>query len=89
MKLNSVKGKKKPKVNCDGALTIDNLAGSGGVVRNFRGESVSGYSMRMGRCNTLQAELWAIKEGLRLAWDQGCRDVWVELENDSAVAVRI
>ncbi|KAK8486727.1 hypothetical protein V6N12_041723 [Hibiscus sabdariffa] len=66
---------------------VDRFAGTGGVLRDDSGAWISGYARSVGRCDALLAELWAIHDGLLLAWDLGFR--LVELESDNLEAVRI
>ncbi|KAK9046564.1 hypothetical protein V6N11_052450 [Hibiscus sabdariffa] len=76
------------KVNVDASVsTIDRSAGAGGALRDDHGVWLSGYTRFVGRCDALLAELWAMHDGLLLAWDLGFR--FVELESDCLKAVRI
>ncbi|KAL4310298.1 hypothetical protein GQ457_01G018690 [Hibiscus cannabinus] len=76
------------KANVDASVSmVDRSAGAGGVLRDDSGAWISGYARYVGRCDALLAELWAIHDGLLLAWDLGFR--MVELESDSLEAVRI
>ncbi|KAL4317786.1 hypothetical protein GQ457_18G024140 [Hibiscus cannabinus] len=38
-------------------------------------------------CSVLEAELWGVTEGLRLAWDVGTRVVLLEVDNDDVVQI--
>ncbi|KAL4318363.1 hypothetical protein GQ457_18G022390 [Hibiscus cannabinus] len=76
------------KANVDASVSmVDRSAGAGGVLRDDSGAWISGYARYVGRCDALLAELWAIHDGLLLAWDLGFR--FVELESDCLEAVRI
>lgn len=50
----------------------------GGLIRDDCGKWVRGYARKVGFCSVLEAELWGIVEGLRLAWNLGFRRVEVE-----------
>ncbi|KAK8593044.1 hypothetical protein V6N12_045133 [Hibiscus sabdariffa] len=70
------------KRNVDaGVNPSDGSAAVGGVFRDESGTWLSGFSLRIGRCSVLLAELWAIRDGLRHAWDLGFR--YIELETDN------
>ncbi|KAL4291469.1 hypothetical protein GQ457_14G003410 [Hibiscus cannabinus] len=76
------------KVNVDASVSmVDRSAGAGGALRDDSGAWLSGYARYVGRCDVLLAELWAIHDGLLLAWDLGFR--FVELESDCLEAVRV
>ncbi|KAL4325431.1 hypothetical protein GQ457_11G002310 [Hibiscus cannabinus] len=75
------------KVNVDASVSmVDRFVGAGGALRDDSGAWLSGYARYVGRCDALLAELWAIHDGLLLAWDLGFR--FVELESDCLGAVR-
>ncbi|KAK8990742.1 hypothetical protein V6N11_028705 [Hibiscus sabdariffa] len=75
------------KVNVDASVsTVDRSVGAGGALRDEHGAWLSGYARFVGRCDSLLAELWAMHDGLILAWDLGFR--CVELESDCLEAVR-
>ncbi|KAL4297736.1 hypothetical protein GQ457_12G008990 [Hibiscus cannabinus] len=76
------------KANVDVSVSmVDRSAGADGVLRDDNGAWVSGYARYVGRCDALLAELWAIHDGLLLAWDLGFQ--LVELESDCLEAVRV
>ncbi|KAK4258521.1 hypothetical protein QN277_004963 [Acacia crassicarpa] len=67
------------KLNVDGAMVPStSKAGCGGVLRDYRGEWIAGFSKELGMCNARSAEEWAVLEGLMLASDLGFRQVVVE-----------
>lgn len=45
-----------------------------------------GFTINIGACPAVEAELWAVIQGLKLAWDKGFRKV--RLEVDSLVVVK-
>ncbi|KAK8521953.1 hypothetical protein V6N12_066523 [Hibiscus sabdariffa] len=69
----------KVKLNIDGACRLsDGVASCGGVFRDSNGAWVAGFSKYVGRCSALEAEFWAVFEGLQCAWQLGHRRVLVE-----------
>lgn len=56
-----------------------------GVVRDENGQWLKGFGLRIGWCTVVEAELWGIKEGMRLAWDMGHRKVIIEVDNEKAI----
>lgn len=81
-------GWEKPEVgwvtfNTDGSYREgDDLGGCGGVFRGCNGEWLAGFCYRIGGCNALLAEVWAVLQGLRIAWDKGFRKLNVEVDSD-------
>nr|XP_007158841.1 hypothetical protein PHAVU_002G186500g [Phaseolus vulgaris]ESW30835.1 hypothetical protein PHAVU_002G186500g [Phaseolus vulgaris] len=76
------------KINCDGAFTMHgNKAGAGGVVRDWRGEFIFGFSSGLKNYSVLMAELEAIKIGIEIAISKGYKNLMVE--SDSKVAIDI
>ncbi|KAK4283002.1 hypothetical protein QN277_000008 [Acacia crassicarpa] len=74
------------KLNVDGAVSsLCAEAGCGGVLRDDSGQWLAGFLKKLGICDALNSELWAMAEGLSLAWDLGIRKVM--LESDAASAV--
>ncbi|KAF7833013.1 putative ribonuclease H protein At1g65750 family [Senna tora] len=73
------------KCNVDGSVHENGQAACGGVIKNAVGDYVSGFSGNLGTCSITVAELFAIMEGLTLAWNTGYRKVI--LEADSRVAL--
>ncbi|XP_038687586.1 uncharacterized protein LOC119986972 [Tripterygium wilfordii] len=72
------------KLNTDGCCKgMTGLAVGGGLVRDVRGRWLIGFSINIGICSAVEAELWAVFEGLSLAWQNGFRKVF--LETDSLV----
>ncbi|KAL4367400.1 hypothetical protein GQ457_05G030190 [Hibiscus cannabinus] len=76
------------KVNVDAAVNVsDRKAVVGGFIRDSNGSWVFGHFRVIGRCSALMAELWAIYDALRRAWDKGFG--FVEIESDCVDAVRM
>ncbi|KAL4285564.1 hypothetical protein GQ457_16G025970 [Hibiscus cannabinus] len=78
-------------LNVDGAVSVPlNDGRIGGLIRNQNGGWVVGFVKAIGHLNTLQVELWALFEGMLLAWKYGfdsllvcsdCKQAAVELVN--------
>ena len=57
------------KLNIDGAVFGNSIkAGGGGVLRDSNEDWVAGFMRKLGSMSSILAELWAIKDGLLLAW---------------------
>ena len=52
------------KLNTDEALKRSGLANAGGLVRNYCREWVCGFSMNLGSCSIMEAELWGLYQSL-------------------------
>lgn len=76
------------KINTDRVLLVEDSIGSvGGIIRDYKGNWVAGFAMNIGDCDIVAAELWAILQGLTLAWNLGIRSVIVE--TDSVMTVNM
>lgn len=76
------------KINTDARVgNRDEEAAIGGVLREDHGKGIIGFKGKIGKCALNMAELWAIREGLSLAWER--RHPQVILETDSEIAVRL
>ncbi|KAK8580543.1 hypothetical protein V6N12_070809 [Hibiscus sabdariffa] len=76
------------KVNVDtSVIAPDNRASIGGLICDDTGGWVLGFYRGVGCCSVFLAKMWAIHDGLRRAWDTGCRRV--EVENDNKEAANI
>ncbi|KAE8698467.1 hypothetical protein F3Y22_tig00110597pilonHSYRG00257 [Hibiscus syriacus] len=74
------------KLNTDVAvLPTTMVAASGVVLRDINGDWIIGYHRNIGRCNIHNAELWAVLDGLTIAWDIGFRNIEVEVDNHDVV----
>lgn len=62
-------------------------AGFGGLIRNNFGEWITGFSGSCGISTSMNAELLAIADGLKLAWYEGFRDVICESDSKTAVTL--
>ena len=76
------------KLNSDGASFVNpGKAGGGGIIRDSQGAWVKGYARSIGFTSSIMAELWALRDGLRLADHLG---IWqLEVELDAMVIVEL
>ncbi|KAE8709018.1 hypothetical protein F3Y22_tig00110332pilonHSYRG00750 [Hibiscus syriacus] len=59
-------------LNTDGSVNTSNGKSSiGGFFRNDSGSWIFGFSRSIGIADPLQAEIWAIHDGLNIAWSLG------------------
>ena len=76
------------KLNTDGvSLGNQSKACSGGLIRDNEGRWIRGYSRSIGHMTSVMAELWALRDGLNLAFQLGIR--WLEVELDAKVIVEM
>ncbi|XP_061371303.1 uncharacterized protein LOC133313907 [Gastrolobium bilobum] len=76
------------KINSDGECRNKGVSTScGGVIRNYAGKWIAGFSKRIGCGNVLLAEVWGMVIGLEWAWEMGYQQVI--LETDSMEALKI
>nr|ABN09101.1 Ribonuclease H [Medicago truncatula] len=74
------------KINVDGSsFGNPGRAGFGGLIRNDVGGWIHGFSESCGRVSNLLVELYAILNGLQLAWDLGFRIITLEPDYKSAL----
>ncbi|KAL9416422.1 hypothetical protein AB3S75_039586 [Citrus x aurantiifolia] len=72
-------------LNMDGARKGFGHAGAGGLIRDFNGNWLMGFTVNLGMCSVLSAELWGLLHGLRVAWDHGFKRLQVGVDNKSIV----
>ncbi|KAH9752901.1 putative ribonuclease H protein [Citrus sinensis] len=65
----------------DGARKSSGLSSTGGLIRNCYGEWIIGFGMNVGVVTIIGAELWGLYQGLCLAWDNGIRQLQVEVDS--------
>ncbi|KAK8481820.1 hypothetical protein V6N11_032986 [Hibiscus sabdariffa] len=76
------------KINVDGTRrVVDGVASCGGVIRDSNGIWVDGFSKFIGRCSVLEAEFWAVFEGLCCAKSFNVSKVVVESDNRDVIDV--
>lgn len=69
------------KVNSDdSSLGNLGLAGGGGLIRNDKGEWIRGYARAIGSTTSAAAELWALRDGIRLCMALNLQAVVFELD---------
>lgn len=51
------------------------LAGAGGQLRDCNGVWVKGFTRNLGFTSSVSAELWALRDGFKLALDMGISDL--------------
>ncbi|KAE8714163.1 LRR receptor-like serine/threonine-protein kinase EFR-like [Hibiscus syriacus] len=60
------------KPNIDVAVDLRTAeAKAGGLIRDCNGQWLGGFHRNIGLCSAFQAELWALLDGLKLAWTDG------------------
>ncbi|KAF7827255.1 putative ribonuclease H-like domain-containing protein [Senna tora] len=76
------------KFNVDGSCwRHNNSISCGGVLRDSDGRWITGFVRRMGKGNSLTAEMWAIYSSLQIAWDNRLKDIIIE--TDSLLAITL
>lgn len=55
-------------------------AGACGLIRNEYGEWVVGFARKIGYASIIQAELWGLRDGLRLAFDKGIQSLQISVD---------
>ncbi|CAL8105061.1 unnamed protein product [Prunus armeniaca] len=76
------------KLNVDGSRKVaSGHIGAGGVLRDVSGDWCSGFAVNLGKGQILEAELWGLFFGLRMAVAKGFNNLIVEM--DSAVAIQL
>ncbi|CAL9008460.1 unnamed protein product [Prunus brigantina] len=76
------------KLNVDGSRKSSNgNIGAGGVIRNSVGDWITGFTANLGKGQILDAEIWGLFFGLKLAAERGISNLTVEM--DSATAVQL
>ncbi|KAK9039567.1 hypothetical protein V6N11_014764 [Hibiscus sabdariffa] len=74
------------KLNVDAAVQPGvEVAAIGGVIRSSAGVWVFGFARNIGRCSVVNAELWAVHDGLIHAWRLGFRSLVLESDNMEVV----
>lgn len=73
-------------LNCDGSVSNASLLASCvGVVRDDSGHFIFGFSVNLGSCTILAAELWGIFHGLKIAWSRGFMNIVVQSDSKNAI----
>ncbi|KAI0527413.1 hypothetical protein KFK09_003013 [Dendrobium nobile] len=74
------------KLNTDGSVKR-NIAGTGGIIRNFEGKVLSAFASPLNQCSVLTAELSAVAEGIEKCINLGYSNVWIEVNSQSVVNI--
>ena len=61
------------------------FTGCGGIIKDFMGRWVAGFTCNLGICSSVVAEMWGILEGPKLAKRIGFKKIIIE--SDSKVVV--
>ncbi|GLT95117.1 hypothetical protein SLE2022_128190 [Rubroshorea leprosula] len=76
------------KLNTDGSrMQETGLVSAGGLLRDFSGTFIQGFSVNIGQISVFLAELWGCREGLILRMNKGISHLVVEMDSLSAVQV--
>ncbi|KAF7841437.1 putative serine/threonine-protein kinase [Senna tora] len=59
--------------------------GCGGLVRDFKGDLISGFLANVGCSTVYDAEVWGLDNALNLAWDLGLKKVVIESDDLAVV----
>lgn len=78
------------KLNTDGAMKASSgIASAGGVFRDHAGSWIVGFTTKIGTTNSFIAELWGLREGLKIAIDRGFNKLIVETDSNAMVQALI
>jgi ribonuclease HI len=75
------------KLNVDGSKSVSGVIGAGGVIRDWSGNWVQGFSHYIGAGEIFEAEVWGLYIGLKMAVDLQLKNLLVE--SDSVMAVNL
>lgn len=76
------------KINVDGASKENpEEAGSGGLIRDYNGNFIVGFTTYLGIKSSVYAETKATWEGLKLAQQLGLASIWLESESELLVKI--
>ncbi|CAN1850390.1 Putative ribonuclease H protein At1g65750 [Linum perenne] len=75
-------------LNTDGSrYTSPGSTAIGGLIRNDQGRFVQAFTANLGDCSITRAEMGAIVQGMKLAWDLGVRKLLVQSDSKAAVTI--
>ncbi|MBA0702663.1 hypothetical protein Goari_020601 [Gossypium aridum] len=69
----------------DGAMKLDSGLATRGALRDRYGGWIIGYNRNLGQCYVLNAELWDILDGLKIAKDQNYDGVSIKTDSQKAI----
>ena len=76
------------KLNTDGStLGCPGSAGRGGLIRDDHGRWVKGFIKKIGKVSSLEAELWAIRDGLILCNQLLIQELLIELDAKAVISL--
>ncbi|BFG20993.1 hypothetical protein CerSpe_072670 [Prunus speciosa] len=76
------------KLNVDGSRrAATNIIGVGGVIRDSLGDWIAGFAVNLGQGHILEAEVWGLYFGLKLAVEKGITNLAIEM--DAAIVVSL
>lgn len=74
------------KLNTDGSrYNVSWKASAGGIIRNWGRDWVRGFFVNIGKASSFVAELWGLREGLRLCHTLGIRNLHAEMDSATIV----
>ncbi|CAN0876743.1 Putative ribonuclease H protein At1g65750 [Linum grandiflorum] len=77
-------------LSTDGSLrSPTKLAAAGGVIRTDTGSFVKAFTSNLGSCSITRAEIQAIVDGLKLAWNLGIRRIQVQSDSMTAISILV
>ncbi|KAA3460139.1 reverse transcriptase [Gossypium australe] len=69
-------------LSSDGAVArISGNAAAGGVVPDWNGNWILGYTHYLGSCSPLEAELWGLLDGVHISLNKGYKKVRIQTDN--------
>ncbi|CAN1745399.1 Putative ribonuclease H protein At1g65750 [Linum perenne] len=75
-------------LNTDGSrYTSPGSTAIGGLIRNDQGRFVQAFTANLGDCSITRAEMGAIVQEMKLAWDLGVRKLLVQSDSKAAVTI--
>ncbi|CAN1137711.1 Putative ribonuclease H protein At1g65750 [Linum perenne] len=75
-------------INTDGSVIQPNSrAAAGGLIRNDQGSFVHAFTANLGNCSITRAEICAIVQGMKLAWELGIRKLLIQSDSKAAIAI--
>lgn len=76
------------KLNTDGSFNnATKNASAGGVIRDSQGNWIRGFYTNIGESSSFEAELWGLREGLRLCLNLNIQQVQVEIDSAAIVTL--
>ncbi|BFG21803.1 hypothetical protein CerSpe_080770 [Prunus speciosa] len=74
------------KLNVDGSRrSVTGCIGARGVIRDSFGDWVSGFAVNLGKGQVLEAEIWGLFFGLKLAIEEGINCLIIEMDSTTAI----